>query len=67
MMTPNEVMRRWAQLAMESHNLTEPDLARALGCSRVSVGRIMEETPVRLTQEQWFNLYSLSRVKKGGR
>lgn len=65
MMTPNEVMRRWAQLAMEAHNLTEPDLARALGCSRVSVGRIMDETTVRLTQEPWFNLYSLSRVKKG--
>lgn len=65
MKTPNEVVRRAAQRAMEIHHMTEPELARAIGCGRKAVSRIMDEETVRMTQDQWFGLCNLAGILSG--
>lgn len=59
MRTPNEYFRRLAQRAMETHRLTEAALARKVGCGAKAVDHILSKEPVRLNQEQWFNLMAL--------
>lgn len=59
MRTPNEYFRRLAQRAMETHRLTEAALARKVGCGAKAVDHVLSEEPVRLNQEQWFNLMAL--------
>lgn len=63
MKTPNEIIRRIAQRAMERHHLTQHGLAQAIGCGDSSVAAILDERPVRLTQGQWFYLMSLGGEK----
>lgn len=64
MKTPEEIMRKVAQQAMENHRiLSETKLAAAIGCGQGSVSKLLGEEPVKLTQEQWFNLCTLEGVK----
>ena len=63
MKTPNEIVRRIAQKAMERYHLTQHGLAREIGCGDSSVAAILDERSVRLTQEQWFYLVSLGGIK----
>lgn len=65
--TPEEIMRRVTQRAMERHNiLSETRLASHVGCSQKSISKLLSETPVTLTQEQWFNLCTLAGVLNVG-
>lgn len=60
-MTPNEIARHIAERAMTRHKLGARELAKAIGCGDHAVYQILNEQPVRMTQEQWFNLMSLGR------
>ena len=58
-MTPNEVIRRITQRAMERHRLSQRGLAHEIGCGDGSIAKLLDEQEVRLTQEQWFYLMTL--------
>ena len=58
-MTPNEVIRRITQQAMERHRLSQRGLAHEIGCGDGSIAKLLDEQEVRLTQEQWFYLMTL--------
>lgn len=63
MRTPEQIMRKVTQQAMENHNITsETKLASAVGCGQGSIAKLLNESPVKLTQAQWFNLCTLARV-----
>jgi hypothetical protein len=65
--TPEEIMRKVTQKAMENHHiLSETKLASAVGCGQGSISKLLNETPVKLTQEQWFNLCTLANVLNVG-
>lgn len=61
-MTAEHAVSRFAHLAMELHRLSTRDLASAVGCSEKSIHNIIDEEPVKLTQVQYFNLFSLAGV-----
>lgn len=62
-MDSNELVRRIAQSAMSKHHiLTEYNLADYIGCSTKTVKKILDESTVQLTQDQWFNLCALAGV-----
>lgn len=63
MTTPNEVVRRITQQAMERHRLSQRGLAHVIGCGAGSISKILDEQEVRLTQEQFFNLMTLGGIK----
>ena len=54
MRTAYEIVRRIAETAMSRHGLDARKLASAAGISEKSMGK-----PVRLDQEQYFNLFVL--------
>ena len=56
MKTPNEIVRRITQQAMERHRLSQRGLAHEIGCGDGSIAKLLDEQEVRLTQEQWFYL-----------
>lgn len=63
MKTPEQIMRQVTQQAMERHHiLSETKMAAAVGCGQGSIAKLLNETPVKLTQEQWFNLCTLAGV-----
>lgn len=61
-MTANVIVRRITQKAMERNKLREYTLSSAIGCSKRSVDKLLNEEPVKLTQEQWFHLMNLGGV-----
>lgn len=63
-MTANTAVRRFTERAMELHHLTPKTLSRAVGCNDKSIYNILDEQPVKLTQEQYFNLFTLAGVIK---
>lgn len=67
MKTPEQIMRQVTQQAMEKHHiLSETKMAAAVGCGQGSIAKLLTETPVKLTQEQWFNLCTLAGVLNVG-
>lgn len=65
-MTVNCAVRRFTEQAMERHHLVPKSLSSAVGCNEKSIYRILNEEPVKLTQEQYFNLFALAGVIKCG-
>lgn len=63
-MTVEHAVSRFAERAMELHNLTRKNLSEAIGCGLNSVYGILNERPVKLTQKQYFNLFALAGVIK---
>lgn len=62
-MEANELVRRIAQCSMSKHHiLTEANLAGYIGCSPKTIKKILDESTVQLTQDQWFNLCALAGV-----
>lgn len=61
-MTANTAVRRFTERAMELHRLTPKALSRAVGCNDKSIYNILNEQPVKLNQEQYFNLFALAGV-----
>lgn len=62
-MESNELVRRIAQCAMSKHHiLTEANLAWYIGCSPKTIKKMLDESTVQLTQDQWFNLCALAGV-----
>lgn len=62
-MESNELVRRIAQCAMSKHHiLTEANLAGYIGCSPKTIKKMLDESTVQLTQDQWFNLCALAGV-----
>ena len=63
MKTPNEIVRRITQQAMERHRLSQRGLAHEIGCGDGSIAKLLDEQEVRLTQEQWFYLMTLGGIR----
>lgn len=63
-MTINRTVRRLTERAMDLHHLTPKTLSDAVGCNSKSIYRILEEETVRMTQEQYFNLFTLAGAVK---
>ena len=61
-MTPNEVIRRITQQAMERHRLSQRGLAHEIGCGDGSIAKLLDEQEVRLTQEQLSLIHILTGV-----
>ena len=59
MRTAYEIVRRIAETAMSRHGLDARKLASAAGISEKSMGKLLRDEPVRLDQEQYFNLLVL--------
>lgn len=59
MRTAYEIVRRIAETAMGRHGLDARRLASATGISEKSMGKLLRDEPVRLDQEQYFNLFVL--------
>ena len=59
MRTAYEIVRRIAESAMSRHGLDARKLASAAGISEKSMGKLLRDEPVRLDQEQYFNLLVL--------
>ena len=57
--TAYEIVRRIAETAMSRHGLDARKLASAAGISEKSMGKLLRDEPVRLDQEQYFNLFVL--------
>lgn len=63
-MTAHEYFRRLAQQAMENHRLSEWALAKRIGCGHGTVGHLLSEETVRLTQNQVYSLMALAHKKE---
>lgn len=59
MRTAYEIVRRIAETAMSRHGLDARKLASAARISEKSMGKLLRDEPVRLDQEQYFNLFVL--------
>ncbi|MFR5590624.1 MAG: hypothetical protein ACLTKB_09235 [Lawsonibacter sp.] len=67
MRTAYEIVRRIAETAMSRHGLDARKLASAAGISEKSMGKLLRDEPVRLDQEQYFNLLVLGgAIELGG-
>lgn len=63
MRTPEEIMRRIVQRAMEKNSIaSEAKLAFSVGCGQGSVSKLLNEIPVKLTQSQWITICSMAGV-----
>lgn len=63
-MTVNHAVKKIVNMAMDLHRLTPVELSKAVGCNEKSIYRLLDEETVKLSQEQYFNLFSLAGVIK---
>lgn len=58
----NDTVAKLTRRVMDANHLTPRSLAKTIGCSVKSVYNLLDAQETRLTQEQYFNLFTLAGV-----